>query len=113
MVMKLVTQLGAKGKTLEKLRRELEAQKAEQEQLDKENALADEEDEPGDNEAGNETEAVAKKPKKKKKVCITASVEKLRMKLNEINDSYAVRQALVRVLFTRFLATRQYFNYTK
>ena len=110
--MKLVTQLGAKGKNLEKLRRELETHNAEQEQLDKENALINEEDEPGDNEAGAENETVAKKPKKKKKGHILPP-EKLSMKFNQHTNSYEVRQALVRVLFTRFLETREYFNYTK
>jgi len=114
MVMKLVAQLGAKGKNLDRLRKELENQNATTEPLP---AGEDEdEDHPqGELLAGEgEVDGIrAKKTRqKKKKTCFTLPLEKLRMKFNENTKCYITRKELVKVLFTQFIETRVYFDYS-
>jgi hypothetical protein len=114
--MNLVMQLGAQGKTLERLRKDMEARKLQQEKQDK----SFDGDEGGDGvgppdvsdtDVLADQDQVSKKTRKKKKFCHTATLEKLRMKFIKNDDSIAERMELVQVVFTRFKESRKYFDY--
>jgi hypothetical protein len=117
--MNLVMQLGAQGKTLDRLRKEMEARKLEQEGKDKSvdgNEGGDGEGPPDGEENGMLdgdalADMVSKKTRKRKKFCHTATLEKLRMKFIKNDDIIAERMELVQVVFTRFKESRKYFDY--